>query len=102
MPALDPSALAAKIGAGGDAERPYVSRTLEEIRRQTARLQSTGAAPKSAVDVATQRFLTFTPLHDEMQALRQGLSAKPLATEPQGAQATRHPDCAYFLALFAK
>ena len=69
MPALDPSALAAKIGAGGDAERPYVSRTLEEIRRQTARLQSTGAAPKSAVDVATQRFLTTNHINaDDLDA----------------------------------
>ena len=69
MPALDPSALAAKIGAGGDAERPYVSRTLEEIRRQTARLQSTGAAPKSEVDVATQRFLTTNHINaDDLDA----------------------------------
>ena len=36
----------AKIGAGGGAEQPYVSRRRGDPRRR--RLQSTGAAPKSA------------------------------------------------------
>ena len=37
--------------------------------RQTARLQSTGAAPKTAVDVATQRFLTTNHINaDDLDA----------------------------------
>ena len=90
MPALDPSALAAKIGAGGDAERPYVSRTLEEIRRQTARLQSTGAAPKSAVDVATQRFLTTNHINaDDLDASGLKLVAGQAAATHEGTEPSR-------------